>query len=137
MMEGEALDCFSAFCHGMAPDVSFFSGSCFHHGCFSSHALSDTVLRIHEQYNARKEYNCFACNEEIVSPEDIFPLGFLTKDQDDSLYDFNFRLFHGSCFALWPKKNWLLEQIAMRAPERADLQATLEFLNNKLASLRH
>ena len=42
---------------------------------------------------------CDLCDEQIINPDDFFALGYLTFNEKDPLYKFNFLKLHNNCIS--------------------------------------
>ena len=106
MVKGQKVVAFSPFVTNEADPLSFFSDCVFHAECFQNHPqAADAEARHHEALEKNKPASrrCLVCSQPITTPDDYFPLGYLTDDAAHPLHRFNFAHFHRACVNRWPE----------------------------------
>lgn len=105
MTDAEGLIGFSPFVANPVDPLFMFSDGVFHRVCLERHPLGEDAMTWHERVRRIKpaEGLCEVCHQRILSPDDYFGTGLVTRDEHDPLYAFNFIHLHRSHIASWPR----------------------------------
>lgn len=103
----EETICFSAFVSNANDLLYSFSDACFHAACFLQHPLAEMALARHAEAVERLSpghRTCAVCSNDITDPDDYFALGYLTSDEAEPVYAYQYLQLHRSHLADWPER---------------------------------
>jgi len=106
LQQGENTVSFSPFVANRRDALYRFSDAAFHRRCFDQEPLAEEALRRSEEVRARGgpgHRRCMVCGGEIRAPDDHFALGFLTDDEANPVFEFNYLHLHRSHFDRWDR----------------------------------
>ena len=99
--------CFPAFVSNELDPLIGFSDTAFHKECILQHPLGHNAILmsdIMKHKSIPKNWQCDYCKQSITSPSDYFSFGYLTSNEADPLFAYNYVQLHQSCLAQWPKR---------------------------------
>lgn len=111
MSSNDKLKAFGPFVSNDADPLSVFHDGTFHLDCFENHPLAQDAVKLYElvEANGKPEKRVsFITGALIDDPTDYLPLGHLTSDEGDKLYEFNFAHFRKSELAGWERLDELV-----------------------------
>jgi hypothetical protein len=112
--EGEDIISFSPFVANQLDPLWIFSDGVFHADCFHREPLSHKALERYQEIRRRLGPGnrfCVVCEEEIKDPDNYFTLGYLTEDESEPLYKYNYTQVHRSCLSNWPELSRVFAEI--------------------------
>jgi hypothetical protein len=92
-----------------------FNDGAFHTECFQNHPLQAQAVAWREEYRRAMETNyriCHICQRLIENPDEYFALGYLTSDNKQPLFPYNYLQFHQECLKNWPELAFVYEHLA-------------------------
>ena len=79
------------------------SDSAIHKVCYDNFLYKNEMEKVLNLYansmKTKKRNKCDICNEQIIDPDEFFTLGYLTFNENDELYKFNFFKLHKKCIS--------------------------------------
>lgn len=114
ILEGQSITAFSAFIWNQQDPLSIFNDAAFHDKCFKKHRLAEAATaRWNEckEYHASRNRLCMICRNSITDPDNYLGLGYLTEEDDQPLFFFNYAHFHLSCLKNWSALSQLIKDL--------------------------
>lgn len=109
----EEVIAFPPFIENKADELDFINDNVFHKKCIELHPKNILIQERYKIYlKSIGHFNkCAACNGQINSLEDYFPLGFFTYNPNDLLFNLNYMVCHISCLKNLFSSNVILEEL--------------------------
>jgi hypothetical protein len=105
---------FPPFVTNEADRLYEFSDSNLHIECFQRHPLAREAehrLSLVRESSLLENRRSYISGKAITDHDDYIPMGYITANKSDPLYEFNLKHFSKSELKTWPKTTWLIEQL--------------------------
>jgi hypothetical protein len=127
MHRADEIVMFPPFVSNKRDPLYAFSDGIFHRACVGNDALLAQATKFANEARDRNlpmNRACVICRKLITEPEDYFGAGYLTSDEANPAFAFNFVQFHKRHFAEWKQASefrsvieWLVNSAAWDGPK--------------------
>ena len=90
---------FPAFVGNTIDPLFILNDAIVHEKCFESFAYYKEMQKIQEIMDSvrKRGYTCMVCKEQIINPDELISFGYITYDQEDPLFELNYKFVHKTC----------------------------------------
>jgi hypothetical protein len=102
--KGQEIIAFPPFISNEFDPLVFFNDAAFHKGCFNDHPIAYKAQWVHSQvreHSAPRNRMDAVTGELIQNPDDYLGLGYLTDDESNPLFRYNFLHFNRKYLSKW------------------------------------